>query len=84
MITCSNIRRLRLSNRTFCSIITSRRSYRFGIVILVLFIISSYFTPAGATTYQYDSPNRLALVKYDDSTMIHYTYDEADNRTKMF
>lgn len=38
---------------------------------------------ASTTDLYYDSLNRLTLVKYDESNMVHYTYDAAGNRTKM-
>lgn len=48
-----------------------------SLVVLLLFIC----LPVQATTYTYDSLNRLTKVEYDNGQVITYTYDAAGNIT---
>lgn len=56
-----------------------------NLLLLMTFVFAwlNLLSAALGVTYQYNSLNRLTLVKYDDSNMIHYIYDAAGNRTKM-
>lgn len=53
--------------------------WRGGLFLWLLILVVN----AGAATYEYDSLNRLTLVRYDATNMIYYTYDTVGNRTSM-
>lgn len=48
-----------------------------GILIIILLAVASV---AQAVTYQYDTQNRLTRTRFDDGTVVEYTYDKAGNR----
>jgi hypothetical protein len=57
---------------------TKQERGRRGGLFLWLFILAMNAT---AATYEYDSLNRLTLVRYDATNMIYYAYDTVGNRT---
>jgi len=54
-----------------------------GWSVVLLFWLVIFVMNAGAATYEYDSLNRLTLVRYDATNMIYYAYDTVGNRTSM-
>ena len=53
---------------------------RLSVLLLTAFSVSLMPLVKAATTYSYDSLNRLTQVAYSDGTTIAYTYDSAGNR----
>ncbi|MEW6745503.1 MAG: RHS repeat domain-containing protein [Planctomycetota bacterium] len=49
-------------------------------VLAVVVLVIGFASTAPATTYEYDSLNRLTKVIYDNGVTIIYEYDKAGNR----
>jgi YD repeat-containing protein len=63
-----------------CGSANGRVSGQLLAALVVIFCALSTATSLAATTYFYDSLNRLIKVVYPDNTTIVYTYDAAGNR----
>jgi hypothetical protein len=62
---------------------STKHKYRSALYIISAFSLIASPTFAGTTTYKYDDLGRLTLVSPSASSYSVYTYDLADNRTKM-
>ncbi|MEW6657340.1 MAG: hypothetical protein AB1424_01640 [Thermodesulfobacteriota bacterium] len=47
---------------------------------VILNILRTTSIPAITAQYTYDNLNRLIEVRYEDGTIIHYTYEDASDR----
>jgi len=53
---------------------------RIAVVMVLVAVVMMVASTAHAVRYEYDKQNRLTRARYDDGTVVEYTYDKAGNR----